>query len=155
MAQNQNIKLGGKPYNPDQGKIPAGQQAARDLRAQKREEQRPRSAGKVVLDSIKGAVHTGMSNFLDNMNREPPAPRQAGRSGKGSRRDRGGGGIDVGPSFNPDVLDLGGSDIDFSMHPDPAYRNIGRGRGSRRGHGGPRDDDGARTVTITRTTYRY
>jgi hypothetical protein len=157
-SPNQNIKLMGKQYNPNQGQIPANQQAARAARAAAPKTGKPKSA----MEVIKGVAHRGMENFLDNMRRpvvSEPAQREH-RKGRGSHRESHGesrgGGFDVGPILNPDMLDLGSGEIDFSQHPDPMYHNIGGGRGgSRRGRHGSDDREGAKSVTVTRTTYHY
>ena len=144
-AQNQNIMLGGKPYNPNQGNIPANQQAARAARAAAPKTGKPRSAGQIAKEAVGGFIRRGMSNLADNMSRPVLEPREPRGKGRGRHREAESGfHIPQGPSMNLDMLDHG---LDFSVHPDPMYRNMGGQRSG--GHGEGR----VRKVTTRTVTY--
>jgi hypothetical protein len=129
--------------------IPANQQRQRDLRATKREEQRPRS----LTESLGSWGRTALNNFRENASRpigDRPRSRDHETHHKGQKGHRGSAGLNIpsGPMLDPDFLgDQGG--IDFSMHPDPMYQSVGKRKRSSGNH------EGARSVTVTTRTYRY
>jgi len=144
-AQNQNIILNNKPYNPNQGQIPANQQAARAARAAAPKKAKPRSAGQIAKEAVGGFIRRGFENLADNMSRPVLEPREPRGRGRGRHREAESGfSIPQGPSMNLDMLDHG---LDFSLHPDPMYHNMGGRRSG--GHGEGR----VRKVTTRTVTY--
>jgi len=134
MAENQNVKTYYKPKSKAYRQtIPASQQDARDLRAQKRNEQtRAPSPSSAIGDFLR----RGIGNFKENMNRpiarpdeqrhrQPPQRQQRERIPEPF----------VGSPF-PQMGGMGGfgggGDLDLSAHPDPMVNRMYRGESPER-----------------------